>query len=60
MFDETLFYDPKVPDITHTLRVEVEQVVEVVDMTSSQPLTDGLDLDIDLDSDVDQGIKPVP
>jgi hypothetical protein len=42
-FNETLFYDPLVPDITQLLRVEVEQVVEVIDMASSQPLTDGLE-----------------
>ena len=52
-FNETLFYDPALPDITQLLRAEVEQIVEVVDMASSQPLTDGLDLDIDSDSDLD-------
>ena len=60
-FNETLFYDPALPDITQLLRAEVEQIVEVVDMASSQPLTDGLDLDIDSDSDLDldEPIEPL-
>ena len=53
-FDETLFYDPGTLDITQQLQVEAEQVIEVVDMASSQPLIDRLDLDTDTDSDLDQ------
>ena len=56
IFDETLFYDPVVPDIVKRLRVEVEQVVEVIDIASSQPLTDGLDLNLDLDIDSDSDL----
>ena len=52
-FDETLFYDPAIPDLAKRLRAEVEQVIEVIDMASSQPLIDGLDLDLDSDSDSD-------
>jgi hypothetical protein len=54
IFDETLFYDPSTPDITQQLRVEAEQVIEVMDMTSSQPLIDRLELDTNTDSDLDQ------
>ena len=32
-------------------------MVEVVDMASSQPLMDGLDLDIDSDSDLDLDLE---
>jgi hypothetical protein len=53
-FNETLFYNPNTPDITQQLRVEAEQVIEVVDMASSQPLIDRLELDTDTDSDLDQ------
>jgi hypothetical protein len=53
-FDEMLFYDPGTLDITQQLQIEAEQVIEVVDMASSQPLIDRLNLDIDTESDFDQ------
>ena len=60
-FNETLFYDLALLDITQLLQAEVEQIIEVVDMASSQPLTDRLDLDIDSDSDLDldEPIEPL-
>jgi hypothetical protein len=39
------------------LRVEIEQVVEVVDMTHSYPTINALDCDIDTDSDLDEDVK---
>ena len=50
-----MFYNPGTPDIAQQLRLEAEQIIEVVDMASSQPLFDRLDLDTDTDSDLDQG-----
>jgi hypothetical protein len=47
-----LFYDPGTLDIPQQLQVEAEQVVEVVDMASSQPLIDQLNLNTDTDSDL--------
>jgi hypothetical protein len=38
-FDETLFYNPGTPDIAQQLQLEAEQIIEVVDMAFSQPLS---------------------
>jgi hypothetical protein len=37
MFNETLFYDPGTSDMTKLLQVEAEEVIEVLDMATSQP-----------------------
>ena len=52
-FNEMLFYDPSAPDISQVLQSEPEQIVEVVDLATSQPLTDGLEIDTDSDSELE-------
>ena len=54
-FDEKLFYDPKEPDLARILQLEVEQIVEVVDISSTDlnSLAENIDLESDLDDDSD-------
>jgi hypothetical protein len=52
-FNEMLLYDPSAPDISQVLQLEPEQIVEVVDLATSQPLTDGLEIDTDSDSELE-------
>jgi hypothetical protein len=52
-FNETLFYDPGTPDISELLQLEAEQIIEVVNLATSQPLVDALDIDTDSDSEIE-------
>src|SRR5436190_3976269 len=54
-FNKKLFYNPKEPDLAQILQLDVEQIVEVVDISSTDLnlLAENLDLDSDLDEDSD-------